>query len=176
MIIYDVTEFANKLDEKEEKRFNEAVTALTKIIHPNTEFFLVHIDRIVKKGEEYDGILLRSVLCDEEALDLLLPYTGLFFVGYKNGKSEFYRASGYFSDETRYKMQEDFNLAEDEVFIVRRIDKERGKIEKIKLSELPIKPFPEITDEMIVKAKKEMAEEELKKAKENIETKYGVKL
>jgi len=169
-IIYDITE------EKKDKNIDLKVRVLTKLIHPNMKFSVIHINRVVKKGEEYDYKCIKSVLCDEEALDLLWDHVILLYPVYENGNVDFFFPENTLSTEDMYKVQEALKLSEDEIIVRRRVKPGEVRFEPMKLSDLPIKPFPEISEEAIKNFMFEMAKEEFERAKKGIEAKYGVSL
>jgi len=169
MEIYDISKLV------EEKNTFMKIGAFTKFIRPNVEFFNIVIARIIKKGNEYKRTNTKSLLCDKEASELLLAYSDMFLSAHVNGKMEMY-ASQFMNEETLYKLQEELNLSEDEIIVAKKVEEKKYKLEKMKVSELPIKPFPEISEELVEKLKVELAKEELEKTKEEIERKYGVKL
>jgi len=169
MEIYDVTELMKNEDAVQK------IGAFTKYIRPNKRFRLIWIRQVVKNGDKYDEKQIKGVLCDEKAEELLMPHWDALFGYYENGKLSIMFGK-QFKEEDLFEMQEKLNLSEDEILVAKKVEEGYYKIEKMKVSELPLKPFPEITNELVERLKIDSAKEELEEAKKEIEMRHGVKL
>jgi len=164
-IIYDISELMK------EEHPEIKIATFSRLIKPSVKFYVMRVDRAVNEKEMQ---FVKMLLCNEEGRELLSIYFGGFVVEYIDGKFGMSLVP-QIPVEKLYQLQKELGVEEDEVIVARKVEEKLFKLDKMKLSDL-IQPFPEITDEMVRQYKLLCAQEDLEKAKKDIERKYGVVL
>lgn len=168
--IYDITDLVRSSDMPEKR-----IAAFSRLIRPGSKFYVIQILRAVKEGEKYSKQPIKILLCDEQARELLTAYFEGLVVEYMDGRFSIFFAPEIPADKL-YQLQEDLHVEEDEVIVAIPVEENLYRLEKKKLSDLPIRPFPHISEEIMTEYSRIMAKEELERAKKEIERRHGVVL